>query len=278
MEQEIAALQNLTQTVTAFAVTYGFQMVGAVIILCVGLFVAKWVGRLVERLCAARKFDLTLSRFFASIAKVLVLVFVAIIALGKFGMTIAPFIAAIGAIAFGASLAIQGPLSNFGAGVAIILGRPFVVGNTITVLDVSGVVEEVRLGATLLSTEDGEVITIPNKQIIGEILHNSFANKVVESTIGISYTDNPDQAIEVITEVLKSVPEVTKEPSPQVGIERFADSAIEIGYRYWVPTQHYYQVRYAVNRAVYNGLMSAGINIPYPKLELTVRNHQDDNG
>ena len=183
MEQEIAAIQNLSQTVTTFGVTYGFQMVGAIIIIVVGLFVGKWVGRLVERLCAARNFDVTLSRFFANVAKVLVLVFVAIIALGKFGITIAPFIAAIGAIAFGASLAIQGPLSNYGAGIAIILGRPFVVGNTITLLDVSGVVEEVRLGATLLSTEDGEIITIPNKQILGEILHNSFANKVVESKI-----------------------------------------------------------------------------------------------
>ena len=174
MEQELAAIQNLTQTLTTFGVTYGFQLFGAVIIICLGVFVAKWVGRLVERLCAARKFDITLSRFFANIAKVLVLVFVAIIALGKFGITIAPFIAAIGAIAFGVSLALQGPLSNFGAGIAIILGRPFVVGNTITVLDVSEVVDEVRLGATLLSTEDGEIITIPNKQILGEVLHNSF--------------------------------------------------------------------------------------------------------
>ena len=191
MEQEFAAIQNLTQTMTTFGVTYGFQMFGAIIILVVGLFVARWVGHLVEKLCASRKFDITLSRFFANVAKALVLVFVVIIALGKFGITIAPFIAAIGAIAFGASLAIQGPLSNFGAGIAIILGRPFVVGNTITVLDVSGIVEEVRLGATLLSTEDGEIITIPNKQILGEILHNSFANKMVESKIGISYTDDP---------------------------------------------------------------------------------------
>ena len=276
MEQEFAAIQNLTQTMTTFGVTYGFQMFGAIIILVVGLFVARWVGHLVEKLCASRKFDITLSRFFANVAKALVLVFVVIIALGKFGITIAPFIAAIGAIASGASLAIQGPLSNFGAGIAIILGRPFVVGNTITVLDVSGIVEEVRLGATLLSTEDGEIITIPNKQILGEILHNSFANKMVESKIGISYTDDPDQAIEVIRSMLETVPEVTHEPSPQVGIHNFADSAIEIGYRYWVPTQQYVQIRYAVNRAVYNGLMTAGINIPYPKLELTVQNQQGE--
>ncbi len=114
----------------------------------------------------------------------------------------------------------------------------------------------------------------PNKQILGEILHNSFANKVVESKIGISYTDDPDRAIEVIRNMLATVSEVTQEPSPLVGIESFADSAIEIGYRYWVPTQQYIQIRYAVNRAVYNGLMTAGINIPYPKLDITVENTQ----
>ena len=91
-------------------------------------------------------------------------------------------------------------------------------------------------------------------------------------SIGISYTDDPDQAIAVIQDMLATVSEVTKEPSPQVGIENFADSAIEIGYRYWVPTQQYFQIRYEVNRAVYNGLMTAGINIPYPKLDVTVEN------
>jgi small conductance mechanosensitive channel len=101
--------------------------------------------------------------------------------MGKFGISIAPFIAALGALAFGASFALQGPLSNYGAGLMIIIARPFVVGDTITVKNVSGIVEEVTLATTILTTEDGEKITIPNKHIVGEILNNSFANRKTRS-------------------------------------------------------------------------------------------------
>ena len=131
---------------------------------------------------------------------------------------IAPFIAALGAVAFGGSFAIAGPLSNYGAGLTIIVSRPFVVGNTITVQGVSGVVDEIRLAATLLSTEDGEVITIPNKHIVGEILHNSFENKVVETTVGIAYRDDPEQAVAVIRKVLAQIGAVCQEPAPQIGL------------------------------------------------------------
>lgn len=102
-----------------------------------------------------------------------VLAFVMIVVLGKFGITMTPFIAAIGAIAFGSSLALAGLMSNYGAGLSIIITRPFVVGDTIQIQGVSGVVEEVGLAATRLETEDGEQITIPNKHIVGDILINS---------------------------------------------------------------------------------------------------------
>ena len=268
MEQEITAAQNLVNASMEFIVAYGFQILGAIIVLLIGFHLSKWIATAVIRVCDKRGLDVTLSRFFANVTRVVVLGFVIIIALGKFGITIAPFIAAIGAIAFGASLAIQGPLSNFGAGIAIILGRPFVVGNTISVRDVSGVVEEIRLSATLLSTEDGEEITIPNNRILGEILYNSFANKVVEASVGISYEHDPHHAVSVVRNALDTVESVTTAPSAQVGIERFGDSAIEIGYRFWVPTNEYHQVRFRANAAVYDALKAAEINIPYPKLEL----------
>lgn len=271
METQLTAVQNLINTGISFVVAYGFQIIGAIIILIIGFQLAKWLGRVVASLCERQHLDITLARFFGAVTKTLVLTFVIVIALAKFGITIAPFIAAIGAVAFGATLAIQGPLSNYGAGIAIILGRPFTVGNTITVCDVSGVVEEVTLGATLLSTEDGEAITIPNKQILGEVLCNSFAHKVVETSIGISYGDDPGRAIEVIRVSLGEVPNVTTDPPPQIGIVRFGDSAIEIGLRYWVPTKSYFQTLYGANHAIYNALKGAGVTIPYPKLELHVQ-------
>jgi small conductance mechanosensitive channel len=205
-----------------------------------------------------------------------VLAFVMIVVLGKFGITMTPFIAAIGAVAFGSSLALAGSLSNYGAGLTIIITRPFVVGNTINIQSVSGVVEEIGLAATRLSTEDGEQITIPNKHIVGEILINSFENKVVEMSIGISYADDPQKAIKIIQETLQKITEIVNEPAPQVGIEEFADSSVNIGMRYWVPTKQYFQILYQANLAVYKALTKAKITIPFPQRDIHMLSETQD--
>ncbi len=268
MEQELTAVNNLITQVQGFAVEYGFQILGAIIILLIGLKVASWCSNLVLSLCERRQLDITLAKFFANVVRLLVLVFVVIIAMGKFGITIAPFIAALGAIAFGSSLALQGPLSNYGAGLGIILSRPFVVGNTIKVRGVTGVVEEIKLGATFLSNEDGETIIIPNSQVVGEILHNSYANSIVEASVGIAYSEDPQRSIQLINQLLAENASVASEPAPQVGIDNFADSAIEIGLRYWVPTTRLYQTRFEVNNAIHASLREAGVVIPFPQREV----------
>ena len=269
--QEMETIQKIIDVVTEFVINYSFQIVGALIILVVGLKLSGWLSRLVLRLCDKRNIDVTLARFFASSTKLLVMMFVIIIAIAKFGISIAPFIAALGAIAFGSSLAIQGPLSNYGAGLTLILTRPFVVGNTITVQDVSGVVEEIRLAATVLTTEDGEELTIPNKLIVGEILRNSFENKIIETSVGISYEDDPKRAIEVLQQVLNQFSEICKDPAPQVGIEAFADSSINIGLRYWVPTKQYFNILYRVNLAIHQALAEAEITIPFPQQDIHIK-------
>ena len=268
MESELTAIQNLVNTATSFGVTYGFQMMGAVIILILGSVAARWSSKLALALCERRSIDVTLAKFFANGTRISTMAFVVIIALGKFGITIAPFIAALGAIAFGTSLALQGVLSNYGAGLAIILGRPFVVGNTVTMQGVSGIVEEVNLATTVLGTEDGEQITVPNRQIVGEILTNSYAYRIVESRIGISYVDDPSAALGIIRETVSGIEEVAKDPRPQIGISGFGESSIEIGLRFWMPTGRYHETRYAVNGAVYAAVRSSGITIPYPRREI----------
>lgn len=274
IEDELKAMEKFMEIGTEFVVKYGFQVIAAIIILVIGLLVARWLANLVINLCSKRNLDITLTKFLGSAVKTIVLAFVIIISLGKFGISMAPFIAAVGAIAFGSSLALQGPMSNYGAGLVIVVTRPFVVGNTISVKGVSGIVEEVRLAATHLTSEDGEEITIPNKHIVGEILTNSFANKVVETKIGISYEDDPEKAIEVIREVLAQISEIVTEPAPHVGIEEFGDSSVNIGMRYWVPTRQYYQILYEANSAVYAALKEKQINIPFPQRDVHIISQQ----
>lgn len=270
MQDDLATIQQVYNVVVEFVINYSFQILGAIIILLIGAKLASWLGRIVVRLCENKNVDITLSRFLGSVVKILVLTFVVIIAIGKFGISIAPFIAALGALAFGTSFAIAGPVSNYGAGLVIIMSRPFVIGNTITINGVSGVVDEIHLAATILTTEDDEKITIPNKHIVGEILHNSFANKIVEGTIGISYQDEPEEAIKIIQKALASINDICSEPPPQVGIEAFGDSSINLGMRYWVPTKKYFQTFYRGNMAVHKALHEAGITIPFPQRDVHI--------
>ncbi len=268
--EELQMLQKIIDVVVEFCIQYSFQIVGALIILIIGLKLSGSLSRLVLRVCDKRNIDITLAKFLASSVKLLVMTFVIIIAIGKFGISIAPFIAAIGALAFGSSFAIAGPLSNYGAGLTLILTRPFVVGNTIRVKGVSGIVDEIRLAATLLDTEDGEQITIPNKHIVGEILINSFENRVIETSVGISYGDDPEKAIKALHQVLADFEEITLDPAPLIGIEAFADSSINIGLRYWVPTKKYYSLLYQVNLAIHKALAEAQISIPFPQRDLHI--------
>jgi small conductance mechanosensitive channel len=266
--KEIEQVQNIYNIVTEFLVTYSFQLVGAVVIFIIGLYVAKKVAGFTLRLCEKHQVDITLATFIANLLKIIIVIMVAIIALGKVGISVTPFVAAIGALSLGAGLALQGLLSNYGAGMTIIMTRPFVVGNTITVQGVTGVVKEITLATTLLTNEDNQEITIPNKHIIGEILHNSFANTLVEGSVGISYGSQPEKAIALIEKILAESAAVPDEPAPLVGIDHFADSAIEIGFRYWVPTTNFYQFKYQTNLKIFKALQDAGITIPFPQREV----------
>ena len=270
MEKEVTALQKFINNLIDFGTQYGLQVIGAILVLIIGNLIGNWVKGIILQLCVKKKLDITLSKFIASCAKITILAFAIIIALGKFGITIAPFIAVIGAGAFGASMALQGPLSNYGAGISIILGHPFVVGDTIVVTGQSGVVQEVTLSSTILSDEDGVKITIPNKSIVGEIIHNSFKYKIVENKVGISYSDDPEKAIGVIQKTIAGFKEVAETPKPQVGLQEFGDSSINIGCRYWIPTTKYFQTLCAINLAIHKALATAKISIPFPQRDVRI--------
>ena len=270
MQDEIQTVQKLINIIINFIVNYSFQVVGAILVLVIGVLVARAVSSFFLKLFEKKGIDITLSKFIVSLVKGIILGFAFIVAIGKFGITIAPLVAALAAMAFGASFAIQGPLANYGAGLVIILTRPFVVGNTIKVSDVSGIVEEVKLGATILTDEDGVKITIPNKHIVGEIIHNSEEKKIVEEIVGISYDSDPEKAIQIIKEALEPFEEISKEPPPQIGIQEFGDSSINIGLRYWIPTNTYFKILYQVNLSVYQHLKAKNIKIPFPQRDVHI--------
>ncbi|MCJ8350903.1 mechanosensitive ion channel family protein [Moritella sp.] len=268
LKEELEQLQNVYTIITEFVVEYSFQIFGAMIIFIIGLWVAGKVQRFIAAQCVKHDVDVTLSGFISNAVRMLVIVMVAVIALGKLGISVAPFIAAVGALALGAGLALQGMLSNYAAGVTIILTRPFVVGHTVKIQGVIGVVKEITLGMTILTNEEGDEIRIPNKHIVGEILHNSFEYMLVEASIGISYNDDPEQAIATLGTALASIDAVAKDPAVKIGIEAFGDSSINLGIRFWVPTKNYYEVKYSANLKMFQALKQDGITIPFPQREV----------
>jgi small conductance mechanosensitive channel len=264
----ITMAQEIGELAAMYLVKYGFQLLGALIIFAIGWKIAGWFAGLFIKFGAKKHFDVTLTNFIAMVIKVTILVFVSLMTLEKLGVTINPLIAAASAAIFGASFAIQAPLSNYAAGLMVILTRPFSVGNTIQVKGVYGLVHEIKLPNTILLSADGEKITIPNKEIVGEILYNSGHNRVAQKSVGISYGADPQKAIEIIRGAILAQPAVQRTPEPQVGIDSFGDSAINISMRYWIETPKYAETVFAANLAVFRALKTAGIDIPFPQREV----------
>ena len=272
LKDEIDQMTKIYDIAIDFFANYSFQLVGAFIIFIFGYYLAGKIAKGVLTLCEQQKLDITLSRFLANASKMVIVIFITIIALGKLGISVTPFIAAIGAISLGAGLALQGLLANYAAGFNIIIVRPFVVGDTIMVQGVTGVVEEVLLAYTIIKDQDNVKITIPNKHIVGEILHNSKHDSLLELSVGIAYQHNPIEVIKLLTNTIEALDIVGQQKHPQIGIDEFSDSAITIAIRLWTPTVNLYQSKYKAYEAIYLALEKAEITIPFPQRDVHLIN------
>ena len=268
--QQLELVTQIYQTLVDFLIGYSFQILGAIIVVIAGFIVGRWVSSALLKLQERRNVDVTLRQFIASTVRLIVVVMFLIVALSQLGISITPLIAAIGGLAVGASFAIQGPVSNYGAGLVIILTRMYKVGDTVSLLECSGIVEEISLATTILRAEDGEQIVIPNKHVVGEVHRNSFANRIVEGQVGIAYGTDPEQAIQVISETVLQLEGVAHDPVPQIGIAAFGDSSINIDYRVWIPTDRYFELLHKLNLSIYRALQTHHISIPFPQREVTL--------
>jgi len=268
INEELQKLDELVIKLIEWLAAKGASLLVAALIVILGFWLAKNFSRLIAKICKKREIDITLTRFFSSFSKLVIVVFAVIMALSKLEIEITPFIALLGAGAFGLSLAVQGPVSNYGAGIVLIITRPFKVGDTLTLGDMTGIVDFVNLGNTQLINEDEERITIPNRHVLGEIFINSYKYKIVESVVGVDYNADPELAIRCVSNAIGEIEGIAKDRKPEVGIDEFADSSINIGFRVWVKTDQYHRVRYAINMAIFKALAAAEITIPFPQRDV----------
>lgn len=252
---------------------HGPKVVGALFVLFVGWMVAGWVSRLTYRSLKLAKIDETLSRFLTKCSWWSVLVLAVVICLGIFKVETTTFAAAIGAVGFAIGLAFQGALSNFSAGIMLLMFRPYKVGDVIVVGGQTGKVDEIDLLSTTLDTPDNRRIMIPNASIFGNTIENTSYHQTrrIEVTVGAGYTADIDQTYEVLMRAICAVPGILSEPAPEVVLLELADSSVNWSIRAWATTTDFGLVKQRTIRAVKLAMDQAGIEIPFPQMDVNLR-------
>ncbi|MFP8873473.1 MAG: mechanosensitive ion channel domain-containing protein [Myxococcota bacterium] len=264
------ALHQLIASSIDLLSTWGLSVAGAVTVLLVGRWLAALLRRNALRAMQRSKLDPSLVPFFASAVYYLALAVVVIAVLNLFGVQTASLVAVLGAAGLAVGLALQGSLSNFSAGVVLLILRPIRVGDFVEVSGNAGTVIEIGLFTTMLNTSDNIRIVVPNSNINGQTIKNYSFNETRRNdmVIGISYDDDIGKAIGVIRAVLDADERVLKDPEPTIGVIELADSSVNLTLRPWCQRTDYFALRLALHRELKEKLEAAGCSLPYPQRDV----------
>src|SRR5919109_1282935 len=220
-------------------IRYGFQVLGALIILTIGVLLARWLGNVSNRSLEFRVKEPPMRLLMVRALRVLVLILTLLVALDKFGFQIAPLVAAVGVAGVGVGFAFQGVLGNIIAGLSIIFTKPYRVGEYIELLGVHGQVVAIELFSTTLIQLDQSRVVVPNRKVVGEILHNFGTIRQLSLSVGVAYEANLQDVLAATREVIAASPRVLKEPAAIVGITELAPSTITVTIQPWVAVADY---------------------------------------
>lgn len=262
MSEQLNTLDHVQQTVIDGAIHFGPKLLVAIIILVAGFYVGRWFGRMTET--ALHKFHLEppVQQLLVRIVRVLVLALFAIMALQNLGVELLPLIAGLGVAGAGIALAMQGVLSNVVAGLTIIFSKPFRVGEYISIVGEEGQIENISLFSTVLSHTDRSRVVIPNRKIVGEILHNYGAIRQLDIMVRVDYGTDLDRALALVRQILRDNPHVLQEPAPVVMVDTLATYAVEIAIKPWVNVPDYIAAHGEVSKSIIETFRGQGIAIP----------------
>ncbi len=216
------------------AIRYGFQVLGALVILAAGGIVARWIGQFVDGRLRKQAMEPPMRLLIVRVLKVIVMLFAAVVALDKFGFQIAPLVAGIGVAGLGVGFALQGVLSNLVAGLTIIFTKPYRVGEYIELLNVHGDVAKIELFSTTLLHPDRSRVVVPNRRIVGEVLHNYGVMRQLRLTVAVPHDADLAKVLAAVRDVVDRNARVLKDPAPVVGVSQITESGIRIGIEPWV--------------------------------------------
>lgn len=249
------------------ALDFGGRLLTALVIVAIGWWLAQRVGRIVDRAIKARAGDLVLATFLRRVVTIALIVVTVIGALDRLGVPVASLLAALGAAGLALALAMRESLSNLAAGVMLVITRPFRAGDFVDLAGQQGEVQHIDLLQTVLTTVDNRLITLPNSQVMNQPIINfsARAERRLDLPVSIAYEDDPTRALEVIRRVLDEHPRVLKTREPQLLVQRFGASSVELAIRPWVRNGELLIAQSEILAAIKTALDAAGISIPYPQ-------------
>ncbi len=261
---------QVQERIVEFFVLYGFKIVGGLLILTVGLLLAAWLGRWLQRWLGHVELEPPVRLLFVRVARLIVIGFTLVLVAAKLGVDIGPLVAGIGIIGVGLGLASQGVLSNVFAGLVIIFSKPFRVGEYIEIIGVEGQVASIDLLSTTLLHADKSKVVIPNRKIVGEILHNYGAIRQLNLALGVAYGTDLQRLETVARDILTENVRVLKTPPPVFGITSLADSSISVSIQPWVAVADFGRVQSELYAAVMERFKANGIEMPFPQREIRI--------
>ena len=268
MGNQLQGLDQVKASILDMGVRFGPKLLVAIIILVAGYLVARWVGGLLGRLLARFKLEPPVRSLLVRTGEVLIVGLFAIMALQNLGVELLPLIAGLGVAGAGIALAMQGVLGNVAAGLTIIFTQPFHIGDYISISKEEGEVLDINLFSTTLGHADRSKVVIPNRKIVGEILHNCGRIRQLDVVVGVSYGTDVNLALSAIDEILRANPRVLRDPAPGIGVARLADASVKLNVNPWVNVPDYVAAVSEINKAILETFRARDITMPLPQMEV----------
>lgn len=269
-DKTIQSIDLIKTKVVEFLTDYGFSIVGASIILVIGLIIAWWVGRALREWLEKKHVEPPIVMLAVRVVRLLVVLIALLDVLDTLKVPIAPVLGIMGVAGVGIGFALQGVLGNLVAGLTIIFTKPFRVGEYIEIVGVSGQVKQIELFSTKLLHSDMSHVMIPNRKLVGEILHNYGHIRQLDLGVGVGYATDMTAAVKIVQEIFAANPRVLKDPAPFVGISALGDFSIQITVKPWTKVADYGPAQVEIYEAILNQFRANKIEIPFPQREVRV--------
>ena len=277
VSQSISWFDSAKDWLTTSGLSFCVSLLGALAFLFIGFWVSKLIVKALRKMMVRKNSDPGLISFVCSLANIALKIMIIISVMGMVGIQMTSFIAVLGAAGIAIGMALQGTLSNFASGVMILIFKPYKVDDYIEAQGVAGIVKEIQIFNTIITTVDNKTVIVPNSSLATNLLTNYSKQdkRRVDWTVGVTYGTDFKVARDSIMRILEADSRILKDPAPFISIIELADSSVNIVVRAWVNTPDYWDVFFDFNNKVYATFNEEGIEFPFPQMDVHLKNNNE---